>query len=198
MKRTYISVVLVFLLITLVSCGNKKKSNQDTFKLEKEALELLKNSSPDSLKKAIVILDKAIKITPDKYTLHVNKAYIYNKLGNYVEAETSLDVAIRQKDEFAEAWLMKGLLQKKLAKDTAALNSFVRAEEFYTLRINRNDKYKGSQIINRWIAKYLISGNKDVIIEAIKNSSDTDDVKKVAIEFIEELNEDNILNHFTL
>lgn len=186
-------------LLLVASCSNdKSKAHFGSTQLEAKAIRLIKTEHPDSLSKALQFLDKAIDMTPDQYRLHADKAYIYSKQKNYTLSEKAITRAIELKDGFAEGFLMKGILLKKMRNDSAAVVCFEEAYDLYTERIEKRNEYSGSSIINRWVVKYLIVDDKEVVLTEIENSKYSDEVKRVATAFISDLSDSDAIEHLIL
>ncbi|MFY9150862.1 MAG: hypothetical protein WAO52_02525 [Prolixibacteraceae bacterium] len=132
----YKSIILILLGIVLISCTEKKKQetyNPKAIELNNKGVGLMKSAEYDS---ALIVFDRAIETDKNYYLPHSNKTGIYIGLQEFDKALTESDLAIRKKPDFAEGWIMAGLLHEKLGDSLTASSYFQKSVDLYDKLIN--------------------------------------------------------------
>ena len=146
MKKIILSTIL---LVTLISCNQKKNSDigqiEKTFELghsekaQNDLDQLIKSDSTNALnfftkgnllaeenkhKEAIEFFSKCIKLQPDYTTAYNNRGYSYLAIGQIEEAIKDFKKAIELAPKFHEAYNNLGLAYKQIGEFTLALTNF--------------------------------------------------------------------------
>lgn len=128
-------ISLSLLLFLVVSCeGQNKKFTQydkEAIQLNNRAMDILVNNhnNRDSLKVAIALLERAIKIDSTYTLAYNNKVSILCKIGDFDSAIKTLDMVLLVNENLFEAKTLKGWIFEKTGNIT-------KAQEMYNMVLN--------------------------------------------------------------
>ena len=170
MNRNFILAVSLFMFLTLTSCnaqGNKKlccghKPDSTVIVLNNQAVNVYTHwsNSPDSVKKAITLLDRAIEKDPDYQLAYANKAEYLKSQGNIAQALETLNAYLKRNPTEPYTLMGAGLFYEKLGNKKEAMDYYKRAEANFK-RLYEKD-HDSVHEINRYAAIRLIEGPEKV------------------------------------
>ena len=168
MNRNFLLAVSLFMFLTLTSCnaqGNKKlccghKPDPAVIELHNQAVNAYTNhsNSPDSVKKAMTLLDRAIEKDPDYQLAYANKAEYLKSQGNIAQALETLNAYLKRNPTEPYTLLGAGIFYEKLGNKKEAMDYYKRAEENFK-RLYEKDNDSAHEI-NRYFAIRLMEGPK--------------------------------------
>ncbi len=170
MNSKFLLASLLFSFITLTPCNaqrNKElccghKPDSAVIELNNQAVNAYTNrsNSPDSVKKAMMLLDKAIEKDPDYQLAYANKAEFLKKEGDLTQALETLNAYLKRNPIEPYTLLGAGMFYEKLGNKKEAMNYYKRAEENFK-RLYEKD-HDSAHEINRYYAIKLIEGPEKV------------------------------------
>ena len=139
MNRNFLLVLSLFMFLTLTPCNaqsNKKlccghKPDSVVIELHNQAVNAYTNhsNSPDSVKKAMTLLDCAIEKDPDYQLAYANKAEYLKSQGNIAQALETLNAYLKRNPTEPYTLLGAGIFYEKLGNKKEAMDYYKRAEE---------------------------------------------------------------------
>ena len=166
MNRKFLLVSSLFMFLTLTSCNaqsNKKlccghKPDAAVIGLNNQAENVYKywSNSPDSMKKAITLINSAIEKDPDYQLAYANKAEYLKSQGNIAQALETLNAYLKRNPTEPYTLMGAGLFYEKLGNKKEAMDYYKRAEENFK-RLYEKDNDSAHEI-NRYFAIRLIEG----------------------------------------
>ena len=170
MNRNFLLAVSLFMFLTLTSCnaqGNKKlccghKPDPAVIELHNQAVNAYTNhsNSPDSVKKAMTLLDCAIEKDPDYQLAYAHKAEYLKNQGDITQALETLNAYLKRNPTEPYTLLGAGIFYEKLGNKKEAMDYYKRAEENFK-RLYEED-HNSAHEINRYLAIKLIEGPKRI------------------------------------
>ena len=168
MNRNFLLAVSLFMFLTLTSCnaqGNKKlccghKPDPAAIELNNQAVNAYTNhsNSPDSVKKAMTLLDRAIEKDPDYQIAYAHKAKYLKNQGDIAQALETLNAYLKRNPTEPYTLLGAGIFYEKLGNKKEAMDYYKRAEvNFKRLYEKDNDS---AHEINRYFAIILMEEPK--------------------------------------
>jgi hypothetical protein len=153
---TFLKFVLLFLLISLYSCGQKKyHANPEATRLNNKIISLTRYiDNTDSCKKALSFLDSATTIDSNCFTCYYNKLMFLTSLKQYDKAILTINCLIRLKPLANDLYMTGGVFYKKIG-DTISSNAYF--QKSLTIcnsvldTLNTNDRDHDMLIINKGI-----------------------------------------------
>ena len=141
-------------------CGHKPDSA--VIELNNQAVDAYKNrsNSPDAVKKAMTLLDRAIEKDPDYQLAYANKADFLKGQGDLKQALETLNAYLKRNPKEPYTLMGAGLLYEMLGNKKEAMNYYKRAEENFK-RFYEKD-HDSAHEINRYYAIRLIEGPEKV------------------------------------
>jgi tetratricopeptide repeat protein len=141
-------------------CGHKPDSA--AIVLNNQAVNAYTNrsNSPDSVKKALTLLDNAIAKDPDYQLAYGNKANYLNDQGNVTQALETLNAYLKRNPTEPYTLLGAGMFYEKMGNKKEAMDYYKRAEENFK-RLYEED-HNSVHEINRYLAIMLIEGPKRI------------------------------------
>jgi tetratricopeptide repeat protein len=141
-------------------CGHKPDSA--VIVLNNQAVNAYTNrsNSPDSVKKALTLLDNAIAKDPDYQLAYGNKANYLNDQGNVTQALETLNAYLKRNPTEPYTLLGAGMFYEKMGNKKEAMDYYKRAEENFK-RLYEED-HNSVHEINRYLAIMLIEGPKRI------------------------------------
>ena len=166
MNRNFLLVLSLFMFLTLTPCnaqGNKKlccghKPDSAVIVLNNQAVNVYTHwsNSPDSVKKAMTLLDRAIEKDPDYQLAYANKAEYLKSQGNIPQALETLNAYLKRNPTEPYTLLGAGMFYEKLGNKKEAMDYYKRAEANFK-RLYEKD-HDSVHEINRYAAIRLIEG----------------------------------------
>ncbi len=174
---------IILLVLLLFSCANNNKQKTDTalrkneisLKIDSaaiiknnEAAEIysIANGNPDSLNKAIVLLDKALKISPKYLLAYENKIHYLTIMGKYKEAISVIDEALKVSPDNPFFIFPKGILYEKAGMKELAEKNYKESILCFDKSISLSpDDF--NLLVNRSFTKIFIK-DKEVAINDFK------------------------------
>nr|WP_314692016.1 tetratricopeptide repeat protein [uncultured Prevotella sp.] len=141
-------------------CGHKPDSA--AIVLNNQAVDAYKNrsNSPDAVKKAMTLLDRAIEKDPDYQLAYANKADFLKGQGDLKQALETLNAYLKHNPIEPYTLMGAGLLYEMLGNKKEVMNYYKRAEENFK-RLYEKD-HDSAHEINRYYAIRLIEGPEKV------------------------------------
>ena len=179
MNRNFLLASSLFMYLTLTSCNaqsNKKlccghKPDSTVIVLNNQAVNVYTHwsNSPDSVKKAITLLDSAIEKDPDYQLAYANKAEYLKSQGNIAQALETLKAYLKRNPTEPYTLLGAGMFYEKMGNKKEAMDYYERAEENFNRRYEED--HDPTHEINRYLAIKLMEGPKKVeaLYEAERN-----------------------------
>ena len=168
MNRIFLLALSLFLFLTLMSCNAQRnkglccghKPDSAAIVLNNQAVNVYTHwsNSPDSVKKAITLLDNAIAKDPDYQLAYANKAKYLNDQGNVTQALETLNAYLKRNPTEPYTLLGAGMFYEKLGNKKEAMDYYKRAEENFK-RLYEKDNDSAHEI-NRYFAIRLMEGPK--------------------------------------
>lgn len=160
MKRI---VTLCLLAIVAVSCIQQEKKdayNSQAVEMNTLAVEFMQKFKNDS---ALILSDQAIELDKTYYLPHVNKVKIYLSRNDFSKALSECKTSIDLKPDYAEGWVMAGILYDLKGDTKHALESYQKSIELYDMKIaDRNEKHNiQSNRLNKAVSLVLIGQEKE-------------------------------------
>lgn len=160
MKRL---VTLCLLAIVAVSCIQQEKKdayNSQAVEMNTLAVEFMQKFKNDS---ALILSDQAIELDKTYYLPHVNKVKIYLSRNDFSKALSECKTSIDLKPDYAEGWVMAGILYDLKGDTKHALESYQKSIELYDMKIaDRNEKHNiQSNRLNKAVSLVLIGQEKE-------------------------------------
>ena len=170
MNRNFLLASSLFMFLTLTSCNaqrNKKpccghKPDSTVIVLNNQAVNVYTHwsNSPDSVKKAITLLNRAIEKDPDYQLAYANKAEYLKSQGNIAQALETLKAYLKRNPTEPYTLLGAGMFYEKMGNKKEAMDYYKRAEENFK-RLYEED-HNSVHEINRYLAIMLIEGPKRI------------------------------------
>ena len=179
MNRNFLLASSLFMFLTLTSCNaqsNKKlccghKPDSTVIVLNNQAVNVYTHwsNSPDSVKKAITLLDSAIEKDPDYQLAYANKAEYLKSQGNIAQALETIKAYLKRNPTEPYTLLGAGMFYEMMGNKKEAMDYYKRAEENFN-RCYEED-HDPTHEINRYLAIKLMEGPKKVkaLYEAERN-----------------------------
>ncbi len=179
MNRNFLLALSLFMFLTLTSCNaqsNKKlccghKPDSTVIVLNNQAVNVYTHwsNSPDSVKKAITLLDSAIEKDPDYQLAYANKAEYLKSQGNIAQALETLKAYLKRNPTEPYTLLGAGMFYEKMGNKKEAMDYYERAEENFNRRYEED--HDTVHEINRYLSIKLMEGPKKVkaLYEAERN-----------------------------
>lgn len=168
MNRNFLLVLSLFMFLTLTPCNaqsNKKlccghEPDSTVIVLNNQAVNVYTHwsNSPDSVKKAMTLLDCAIEKDPDYQLAYAHKAEYLKNQGDLTQALETLNAYLKRNPTEPYTLMGAGLFYEKLGSKKEAMDYYKRAEvNFKRLYEKDNDS---AHEINRYFAIRLMEGSK--------------------------------------
>lgn len=168
MNRYFLLAVSLFMFLTLTPCNaqrNEKlccghKPDSAVIVLNNQAVDAYTNhsNSPDSVKKAMPLLDCAIEKDPDYQLAYANKAEYLKGQGELTQALETLNAYLKRNPIEPYTLMDAGLLYEMLGNKKEAMNYYKRAEENFKRLYE--EEHESPHEINRYFAIRLMEGPK--------------------------------------
>ena len=195
MNRNFLLASSLFMYLTLTSCNaqsNKKlccghKPDSTVIVLNNQAVNVYTHwsNSPDSVKKAITLLNRAIEKDPDYQLAYANKAEYLKSQGNIAQALETLKAYLKRNPTEPYTLLGAGMFYEKIGNKKEAVDYYKRAEENFNRRYEED--HDPTHEINRYLAIKLMEGPKKVkaLYEAERNRlASTEEQRKLNDVFV--------------
>ena len=166
MKRNFLLASSLFMFLTLTSCnaqrneklccGHKPDSTVIVLNNQAENVYMHWSNSPDSVKKAITLINGAIEKDPDYQLAYANKAKYLKEQGDIAQALETLNAYLKRNPTEPYTLMGAGLFYEKLGNKKEAMDYYKRAEENFK-RLYEKDNDSAHEI-NRYFAIRLIEG----------------------------------------
>lgn len=170
MNRNFLLALSLFMFLTLTPCNaqrNEKlccghKPDSAVIVLNNQAVNVYTHwsNSPDSVKKAMTLLDRAIEKDPDYQLAYANKAEYLKSQGNIPQALETLNAYLKRNPTEPYTLLGAGMFYEKLGNKKEAMDYYKRAEANFK-RLYEKD-HDSVHEINRYAAIRLIEGPEKV------------------------------------
>lgn len=168
MNRYFLLALSLFMFLTLTSCNaqrNEKlccghKPDSAVIVLNNQAVDAYTyhSNSPDSVKKAMTLLDRAIEKDPDYQLAYANKAEYLKGQGELTQALETLNAYLKRNPIEPYTLMDAGLLYEMLGNKKEAMNYYKRAEENFKRLYE--EEHESPHEINRYFAIRLMEGPK--------------------------------------
>ena len=170
MNRNFLLVLSLFMFLTLTPCNaqsNKKlccghEPDPAVIELHNQAVNAYTNhsNSPDSVKKAMTLLDCAIEKDPDYQLAYAHKAEYLKNQGDLTQALETLNAYLKRNPTEPYTLLGAGMFYEKLGNKKEAMDYYKRAAANFK-RLYEKD-HDSVHEINRYAAIRLIEGPEKV------------------------------------
>lgn len=170
MNRNFILAVSLFMFLTLTSCNAQRNEKlccghepaPAVIELHNQAVNAYTNHSnlPDSVKKAMTLLDCAIEKDPDYQLAYAHKAEYLKNQGDLTQALETLNAYLKRNPTEPYTLLGAGMFYEKLENKKEAMDYYKRAEANFK-RLYEKD-HDSVHEINRYAAIRLIEGPEKV------------------------------------
>ena len=170
MNRYFLLALSLFMFLTLTPCNaqsNKKlccghEPDSTVIVLNNQAVNAYTNhsNSPDSVKKAMTLLDCAIEKDPDYQLAYAHKAEYLKNQGDLTQALETLNAYLKRNPTEPYTLLGAGMFYEKLGNKKEAINYYKRAEANFK-RLYEKD-HDSVHEINCYAAIRLIEGPEKV------------------------------------
>ena len=170
MNRNFLLAVSLFMFLTLTSCNAQRNEklccghepDSTVIVLNNQAVNVYTHwsNSPDSVKKAMTLLDRAIEKDPDYQLAYANKAEYLKSQGNIAQALETLNAYLKRNPTEPYTLLGAGIFYEKLGNKKEAMDYYKRAEANFK-RLYEKD-HDSVHEINRYAAIRLIEGPEKV------------------------------------
>ena len=170
MNRYFLLALSLFMFLTLTPCKaqrNEKlccghKPDSAVIVLNNQAVDAYTyhSNSPDSVKKAMTLLDRAIEMDPDYQLAYANKAEYLKNQGDLKQALETLNAYLKRNPTEPYTLMGAGLLYEMLGNKKEAMNYYKRAEENF--KRCYDEDHNSAHEINRYYAIRLMEGPKKV------------------------------------
>jgi tetratricopeptide repeat protein len=141
-------------------CGHKPDSAAIVLNNQAVNAYTYRSNSPDSVKKALTLLDNAIAKDPDYQLAYGNKANYLNDQGNVTQALETLNAYLKRNPTEPYTLLGAGMFYEKMGNKKEAMDYYKRAEENFKRLYE--EEHKSVHEINRYLAIKLIEGPKRI------------------------------------
>ena len=168
MNRNFLLALSLFMFLTLTPCNaqrNEKlccghKPDSAVIVLNNQAVNAYTNhsNSPDSVKKAMTLFNRAIEKDPDYQLAYANKAEYLKNQGDIAQALETLNAYLKRNPTEPYTLLGAGMFYEKLGNKKEAMDYYKRAEENFK-RLYEKDNDSAHEI-NRYFAIRLMEGPK--------------------------------------
>lgn len=166
MNRNFLLASSLFLFLSLMSCNAQRnkglccghKPDSAAIVLNNQAVNAYtyRSNSPDSVKKALTLLDNAIAKDSDYQLAYANKATYLNEQGNVTQALETLNAYLKRNPTEPYTILGAGMFYEKMGNKKEAMDYYKRAEANFK-RLYEKD-HDSVHEINRYAAIRLIEG----------------------------------------
>ena len=170
MNRNFLLVLSLFMFLTLTPCNaqsNKKlccghEPDSTVIVLNNQAVNVYTHwsNSPDSVKKAMTLLDRAIEKDPDYQLAYAHKAEYLKNQGELTQALETLNAYLKRNPTEPYTLLGAGMFYEKLGNKKEAMNYYKRAEANFK-RLYEKD-HDSAHEINRYAAIRVMEGPEKV------------------------------------
>ena len=179
MNRNFILAVSLFMFLTLTSCNAQRNEKlccghepaPAVIELHNQAVNAYTNHSnlPDSVKKAMTLLDCAIEKDPDYQLAYAHKAEYLKNQGDLTQALETLNAYLKRNPTEPYTLLGAGMFYEKMGNKKEAMDYYERAEENFNRRYEED--HDTVHEINRYLSIKLMEGPKKVkaLYEAERN-----------------------------
>lgn len=168
MNRNFLLALSLFMFLTLTPCNaqrNEKlccghKPDSAVIVLNNQAVNAYTNhsNSPDSVKKAMTLLDRAIEKDPDYQLAYAHKAEYLKNQGDLIQALETLNAYLKHNPTEPYTLLDAGIFYEKLGNKKEAMDYYKRAEENFKRLYE--EEHESPDEINRYFAIRLMEGPK--------------------------------------
>ena len=168
MNRNFLLALSLFMFLTLTPCNaqrNEKlccghKPDSAVIVLNNQAVNAYTNhsNSPDSVKKAMTLFNRAIEKDPDYQLAYANKAEYLKNQGDIAQALETLNAYLKRNPTEPYTLLGAGMFYEKLGNKKEAMDYYKRAEENFK-RLYEKDNDSAHEI-NRYFAIRLMEEPK--------------------------------------
>ena len=168
MNRNFLLASSLFLFLSLMSCNAQRnkglccghKPDSAAIVLNNQAVNAYtyRSNSPDSVKKALTLLDNAIAKDPDYQLAYANKATYLNDQGNVTQALETLNAYLKRNPTEPYTLLGAGIFYEKLGNKKEAMDYYKRAEENFKRLYE--EEHESPHEINRYFAIILMEEPK--------------------------------------
>ena len=170
MNRNFLLALSLFMFLTLTPCNaqsNKKlccghEPDSTVIVLNNQAVNVYTHwsNSPDSVKKAMTLLDRAIEKDPDYQLAYANKAEYLKNQGDLTQALETINAYLKRNPTEPYTLLGAGMFYEKLGNKKEAMDYYKRAEANFK-RLYEKD-HDSVHEINCYAAIRLIEGPEKV------------------------------------
>lgn len=168
MNRNFLLASSLFLFLSLMSCNAQRnkglccghKPDSAAIVLNNQAVNAYtyRSNSPDSVKKALTLLDNAIAKDSDYQLAYANKATYLNDQGNVTQALETLNAYLKRNPTEPYTILGAGMFYEKMGNKKEAMDYYKRAEENFKRLYE--EEHESPHEINRYFAIILMEEPK--------------------------------------
>jgi len=194
MKFFYLLIIILLILISCKKNDSLAEYNTKAIKLNSEAVQLVAEEQYDS---AFSLLNKAIEFDSTYYLAYSNKVTIYLLRNDYKNAFKQIKKILEIKKDFAEGWLLAGLIIEMIENKESAIKYYQKAINIYTKQIDNPGKPEQvpSDKLNRAVAKILLGKGEEGRAELIEVKNAYSDYRTMATMYLEKSREEIILTY---
>jgi len=185
---TSIKFITAFLLIGFSSCSQNSvnhKVDPAAVELNNKAMKLVQfTDNPDSLRKAISLLDRATSIDSNYFLGHYNKLTFYNQLREFDKAIATINKLIQLKPSAHDLYLTGGLLCEKIGDTISSQKYFQKSlticNSVLDTMSSKNQDYE--MLVSNKAVNLVMLGDTakaNEILEKLYNSQSDEERKKM-------------------
>lgn len=185
----YFNQILILSLFLSFQCKAQDNDNRQlAMRLNDQAIDLM-HRNPDY---SLLLLDSAIKVDSQFVMAYSNKVTILCQKGEYHKAVETLKKSLLLDSKRAEAILFLGMLYEKTGQINYANIEYLKAVDLFTVRLQKEDKFRSGNRLNRAIALILLG--KDEGRRELNTIIDENPKDEILSEF-RGLNRQELLDH---
>ena len=185
----YFNQILILSLFLSFQCKAQDNDNRQlAMRLNDQAIDLM-HRNPDY---SLLLLDSAIKVDSQFVMAYSNKVTILCQKGEYHKAVETLNKSLLLDSKQAEAILFLGMLYEKTGQINYANIEYLKAVDLFTVRLQKEDKFRSGNRLNRAIALILLG--KDEGRRELNTIIDENPKDEILSEF-RGLNRQELLDH---
>lgn len=163
--------IIIFILLSVVLTCNAQNTtyNPKAIELNNQAVDIVTKSFGDEvqLKKALGILDNAIKLDTSYYVAYQSKATVLCKLKKYDSTIKTLEKVIRLHKNTAEVFSTQGFILEKIGKKKEATAKYQAAFTEYERLIKESPNKVEYQVNKAFLLVFLV--NKEAAQKRIED-----------------------------
>lgn len=198
MKKT----ILLFLLLTVLSCNNKRDNLQLMNELNISIDKALESRDIEYIKQTLIDVENVEKLYPDYQNLKKRKYALQIRLKDYSKANETIDSIIKIDEDNIDDRIVKGILLEIIGNYSESINTYNKCLELIDIKIAEmlkgdRDKYFIRRLNRIMILKLL---NRDLLedynlLRTELESENKESLLKI-LQILEEGSRTNIIDNY--